>query len=123
MIWPVSASRTHGAPGYVDDQGFSPLAGHFPAHAVDTCLSSVLSLIAEVQQGGHIVVDPQDDAAAVTAVTAVRAAGCHIFFPVEGHGTIAAATAADCNSNFIYKHLISSYGEGVVSTVINECSV
>ena len=64
--------------------------------------------IAEVQQGGQIVVDPEDHTAAVTAVAAVGAAGGNIFFPVEGHRPVAALAAADGDSNFIYKHSVSS---------------
>jgi hypothetical protein len=40
----------------------------------------------------------------VTAVATVRTAGANIFFPVERNSAIAAATAADGNSHFIYKH-------------------
>ena len=94
----------HRAPGHLDDQVLAPLARHLPALAVDTGLSGVLALVAEVQQGGQVVVDPENDAAAVAAVAAVRAAGGHIFFPVEGHRTVAAPAANDGNSNFIYKH-------------------
>ena len=96
-----------GTPGHVDDQILSPLARHFPTHAVDAGTGLVLALIAEVQQGGQIVVDVEHHAAAVTAVAAVGAAGGHIFFPVEGHGTVAAPSANDCNANLIYKHSIS----------------
>ena len=51
----------------------------------------VLALITEVQQGGHIVVDMENNAASMAAVTAVRAAGGHIFLPVEGHRAVSAA--------------------------------
>ena len=56
------------------------------------------------KQGRHIVIDPQDDVAAMTAVAAIGTAGCHIFLPVECHRTVAASAADHGDSNFIYKH-------------------
>ena len=98
----------HGAPGHLHNEGFAALAAHFSAQPVLTRLGGVFALVAEVQQGGQIVVDPEDHTAAVTAVAAVGAAGGDIFFPVEGHRTVAALAAADGDSNFIYKHSVSS---------------
>ena len=97
------------ASGNLDDQILAPLAGHLTAQTVDTCLCSILALITEIQQRGHMVADTQHNAAAVTAVAAVRAAGSHVFFTVECHRTVAAATADDRDSNFIYKHRKSSF--------------
>ena len=37
----------------------------------------------------------------VPAVTAVRAAGGHIFFPVEGNGTVAAVAGADGDARLV----------------------
>ena len=45
-------------------------------------------------------------APAVTAVAAVRPAGGHIFFPVEGHRAVAAPAADDRDPHLIYKHSI-----------------
>ena len=95
----------HGAPGDLDDQGLSPLAAHVPALAVLARLGGILALIAEIQQGGQIVVDPQDHATPMAPVSPIGAAGGHIFLPVEGHGAVAALAAQDCNPNFIYKHI------------------
>ena len=97
----------NGAPGDVDDEIFAPFAGHFPTHAVDTGGCLILALIAEVQQSGQIVVDVEHHTAAMTAVAAVGAAGGNVFFPVEGHGAVAAPSADDRNANLIYKHSIS----------------
>ena len=97
----------NGAPGHVDDEIFAPFAGHFPTHAVDTGGCLILALIAEVQQSGQVVVDVEHHAAAMTAVAAVGAAGGNVFFPVEGHGAVAAPSADDRNANLIYKHSIS----------------
>ena len=89
---------------HLDDERLAALTAHFPALAVLTCLGSVLALIPEVQQRGQIIVDPQDDAAAMAAVTAVGTAGGNIFFPVECHRAVTALATNDGNSNFIYKH-------------------
>ena len=40
----------HRASGNLDDEIFSPLAGHLPAQTVDTGLSGILALIPEIQQ-------------------------------------------------------------------------
>ena len=100
----------HGASGHVDDQRIAPLAAHFPAEAIEACLGGILALVTEVQQCGHVIVDMKNDTAAVTAVTTVRAAGGHIFLPVEGNGAVPSAASDDCDSNFIYKHIDSSFG-------------
>ena len=47
----------------------------------------VLALVAEVHQGGQVVVGHKDDVAAAPAVTAVGAARRHEFFAVERHRT------------------------------------
>ncbi len=112
----------HSAPGDLDNQRFTTLAAHVPACAVGTALGGVLTLVAEVQQGGQIVVDPEDDAAAMAAVTAVRAAGSHIFFPVEGHGTVAAPATDNGDTYFIYEHRKTSLVEWFDS-VMNNCLV
>ena len=88
----------------MDDEGFTPLAAHVPSGAVGSGLGGVLPLVPEVQECGEVVVHPEDDAATMTAVAPVRAAGGHIFFPVEGHGPIAASAAAHGDAYLIYKH-------------------
>ena len=40
----------------------------------------------------------------MSAVAAVRAAGGHIFFPVERHRSIAAPSADDGDAHFIHEH-------------------
>ena len=94
----------HGTPGDLNDQRLTAPAGHIPPLTVLTGLGGILAFVAEIQQCGHIVVDSQDHTATVTAVTAIRAAGCHVFFPVEGNSAVAASATADCDPYFIYKH-------------------
>ena len=48
------------------------------------------ALIAEVHQGGQVVVRHKDDITAAAAIAAVRAARRHKFFAVERHRTVAA---------------------------------
>ena len=93
-----------GTPGNLDDQVFPPFARHFPTLTADTGGGLVLAPVAEIQKGGQVVVDPENDAAAMPAVTAVRAAGGHIFFPVERHRSIAAPSADDGDAHFIHEH-------------------
>ena len=102
----------HRAPGHLDGQCLTPFAVTVFSGAVSTGLGGVFSFITEVKQGRHIVIDLQNDITAVTAVAAVRAAGCHIFFPVKGNGAVTAATADDGDAYFIYKHRISSFVKG-----------
>lgn len=78
MISPVSASRIR-VPGHADGQALAVLAAFAAALAVYTVGRHIFALIAEVHQRGHIVVHPDDDAAAVAAVTAVGAACGDVF--------------------------------------------
>ena len=98
-----------GAAGDLNNEIFATLAAHIAALAVFASLGGILALIAEVQQGGHMVGDPQDDATAVAAITTVGTAGIDIFFPVESHSAVTAATADHRDSYFIYKHSKSSF--------------
>ena len=94
----------HRALGHLDDEIFTPLAAHATAQAVGTGGSHILALVAEIQQGREVGVDVQHHAAAVTAVAAVGTACGHVFFPVEGHGPVAAPASAYGNAYFIYEH-------------------
>ena len=86
MISPVSASRTRVPRGTLDDRGPAPSLPDFRAPWPSAPLRShVLALVAEVHQGGHIVIHLQNDGAAPAAVAAVRPAGSHVFFSVKGH--------------------------------------
>ena len=89
------------APWNLDDQICAVLAGLPGPLAVGAVASHVLALVAEVHQGGHIVIHLQNDGAAPAAVAAVRPAGSHIFFPVKGHGTVAAVPCPDRDSGLI----------------------
>ena len=79
-----------GAPGDPDHEVLAVLAGFPGALAVHAVGGHVFALVAEVHQGGHVVIHLQDDAAAPAAVAAVRAAGGHVFLPVEGHDAVTA---------------------------------
>ena len=111
----------HGAPGHLDDQIFSPLAGHFPALTADTGLSSILPLVAEIQQCGQIVVDMENHAAAVSSVAAIGTSRGNILLPVKGHRAVAAPAADDGNANFIYKHKHTSLGNRAILQTAQRC--
>ena len=83
------------APWHLDGQALAVLAGLAAALSVHAVAGHVLALVAEVHQGGHVVVHLQNDGAAVSAVAAVGAACGDIFFPVERHRAIAAVAGAD----------------------------
>ena len=70
-----------GAPGHEDGQIRGAFAKAPVAPAVLSTLGGVLALVAEVRQGGEVVIHLEEDAAAPAAVAPVGAAGRHIFFP------------------------------------------
>ena len=88
----------------LDDQVFSALALAAAALSVHTVWRNILALIAEVHEGGQIVVDPQNDRAAVSAVAAVGPSRRHVFFPMEGNRAITARARLHINFCFINKH-------------------
>ena len=90
-----------GAPGDLDDEVLAVLAGLAGPLAVGAVAGHILALVAEIHQGGHVVVHLQNDGAAPAAVTAVRSAGGHVFLPVEGDGAVAAAPRPDGDPSLI----------------------
>ena len=90
-------------PGNADDHIRAVLAGFSGTLTVHAVGGHVLTFIAEVHQGGQIVVHLQDDGAALAAVAAVRAAGRHIFFTVERYHAIAAVAGPDRDTGFVNK--------------------
>ena len=92
-----------GTPGHPDDQGFAVLAGLALAGAVHAVLGGILALVAEIHQGGEVVVHLQNNVAAVAAVAAVRAAGGNVFLPVEGHAAVAAVSCLHGDPGLVYK--------------------
>ena len=89
------------APGDPDDQVLAVFAGFPGTLAVHAVGGHIFALVAEVHQGGHVVVHHQDDGAALAAVAAVRAAGRHVFLPVEGYDAVAAVASSDGDPGFI----------------------
>ena len=80
----------HGAPGHPDHKVVGVCAALPLGTAVLPVRRRVLALVAEVHQGGKVVVGHKDDVAAAAAVAAVGTARRHEFLPVEGHGAVAA---------------------------------
>ncbi|MPM63756.1 hypothetical protein SDC9_110639 [bioreactor metagenome] len=79
-----------GAAGDFKDERFSVFSAGAFAGAIGSVFGRVFTLISEIHKSGHVVVDRENHVAAPAAVTAVRAAGRHIFFPMEGNGAVAA---------------------------------
>ena len=90
-----------GTPGDPDDEVRAVLAGLAATLAVHAVGGYVFALVAEVHQGGHAVVHLQNDGTALAAVAAVRAAGRHVFFTVEGHHAVAAVAGFDGDAGLI----------------------
>ena len=88
----------------LDDEVFSALSLAAAALAVHAVGRDIFALIAEVHEGGQIIVDPQNDRAAVSAVAAVGPSRRHVFFPMEGNRAIAARARLHINFCFINKH-------------------
>ena len=91
------------APGNPDGEGFAVLAAFALALAVHAGLGRIFALVAEVHEGGEVVVHLQDDVAAAAAVAAVGAPGGDVFLPVEGHHAVAPVPGADGDLRRIYK--------------------
>ena len=89
------------APGDPDHKICAVLAAAAGTLAVHAVAGHVFALVAEVHQGGHIIVHLQNDGAAPAAVTAVRTAGGHIFLPVEGYHAVAAVARLDGDAGLI----------------------
>ena len=92
-----------GAPGNLDVHGLAVLAGAALVLAVGAVAGGEFPLIAEIHQRGHVVVHHHHHVAAPAAVAAVRAAGRHEFFPVKGHGAVAALAGLDGDSHLVHK--------------------
>ena len=73
-----------------DDKVITVRTAHPLGTTVLTIGCGVFALVAEVHQGGQVIVRHKDDVAAAAAVTAVRATRRHEFFAVEGHRAVAA---------------------------------
>ena len=80
----------HGAQRHLDDQILGIFAVAQACAALAALRGHILAFIAEIHQGGQMIVRHKDDVAAPAAVAAVRAARGHEFFAVEAHRTIAA---------------------------------
>ena len=93
----------HRAARYADDKVVAVGAGLALGAPVFAVLGGVLALVAEVHQGGEVVVRHKDDIAAAAAVTAVGTARRDKFFAVEGHHTVAALAGAHRDGGGINK--------------------
>ena len=79
-----------GAQRHLDDKVLRVFAVAQACTALATLRGHILALIAEIHQGGQVIVHHKDDIAAAAAIAAVRAASGHEFFTVKAHRTVAA---------------------------------
>ena len=89
------------------------ILSRFPRHIVDPALltvsSNITCLVAKRCQRIQPAVYFQDQIAAMSAVTTVRAAPGNIFFTVKMHESIPALAGTNINFSFIYKHNFLPY--------------
>ena len=93
-----------GAPGHTDDKVGGVLATAAGRAAVLAGFGHILALVAEIHQGGEVVVGHKHHVAAPAAVAAVGAAGRHELLPVKTHRAVAALAGLDGDLGHIYKH-------------------
>ena len=75
---------------HLDDEVLGVFAVAQARAALAALRGHILALVAEIHQGGQVVVHHKDNVAAAAAVAAVRAACCHEFFAVKAHRAVAA---------------------------------
>ena len=97
-----------GAHRHLDDEILSALAAAEHCRAVAAVFGGVLALVAEIHQRVHVHVGKQDDAAAVSAVAAVRAAVLHKLLTMERNRAVAAVAGLRGDFYLIDKHDDSS---------------
>ena len=95
MISRVSASRTTVPRGTRMIRASAVLSGALLAGTVAAVLRHVFALVAEVHQGGHLVIHLQDHIAPPAAVAPVGTAGRHVFLSVKGHRAVAASRQSE----------------------------
>ena len=95
------------APRHADDEILAALAIAARTAAIFPTRGYIFALIAEIRQGGEVVVHLEDNIAALSAVAAVRPAGGHILFPMERNGSIAAFACFDGDFCMVDKHRVS----------------
>ena len=100
----------HSSGRYGDLQILTVFSHKLPCGAVGTVFRHELAAVLKVQKGVLALVGDENDVAALTAVSAVGTAVRDVFFPAEGHGTVAALTRLDVNIDLIDKHTEPSLG-------------
>src|SRR5690606_22061861 len=103
----------HGANRDGDEQVLAALAVHLPAHAVLPALGAEAALVAEVDQGGEVLVGDQPDAAAIAAVAAVRTAQRDELLAAEADASVAAIAGDHLDFSFVDQfHGAAGLGRG-----------
>ena len=89
------------ATGDLDGKALAVLAALAGAHTVHAVFGGVLALVAEIHQGGEVIVHLQDDMTAIAAVTAVGTTGGNVLLAVEGNTAVAAVAGSYGDAGFI----------------------
>ena len=97
-----------GSPRHPDGQALAVLAALAAALSVHAVSGHIFALIAEVHQGGHIVVHLHDDAPPVAAVSAVGSSRRNVFFSVKGHRPVAAVSGPNGDACLVNKSVSHS---------------
>ena len=90
-----------GAQRHLDDKVLRVFAVAQAGAALAALRGHILALIAEVHQGGQVIVHHKDDIAAAAAVAAVRTALRNELLAAEASGTIAAFAALNFDIGFV----------------------
>ena len=92
------------AAGNFDFKVGSVFAVLFVSLSGQAVLCCIFSFVSEIRKRCKIVVNDENNVAALAAVAAVRAAGGNIFFTVKRNCARAAVAGFDLNFCYIYKH-------------------
>ena len=101
-------------PGHPNGEGLSILPAAPRTLAVSAVASHIFSFIAEIHQCGHMVIHLHNNISTPAAVSAIRAAGGNIFFPVKRNSTVAALSGFDGDACLIYERCRHSSGTSFV---------
>ena len=91
------------SPRHLDNGGLPGPSAAPVAASVFPTLGCVFSLIAEIRQGGQVVVHLKNNVPTLAAISAVRAACRDIFFPVKGYRAVSTVARLYFNFRNIYK--------------------
>ena len=105
--FPAAGVVDDGADGYHYGEIIAILAVPVGAFAVSASLRAKKAVVAELQQGVHVLGAFQDDIATPPAVPSAGPAAWNELFPAEGYTTISAPPAGNMDLGFVNEHVES----------------